>query len=110
MQGVQVRLVSMPSWELFEAQSQAYRESVLPASVRAKLAVEAGATQGWSRYVGESGDIVGIDRFGASAPGEVLMREFGFTVQDVCRRACAVLDRVREDQRRDPLQTSAHRA
>lgn len=110
MQGVQVRLVSMPSWELFEAQSQAYRESVLPASVRAKLAVEAGATQGWSRYVGESGDIVGIDRFGASAPGEVLMREFGFTVQDVCRRARAVLDRVREDQRRGPLQTSAHRA
>jgi transketolase len=109
-QGVQVRLVSMPSWELFEAQSQAYRESVLPASVRAKLAVEAGATQGWSRYVGESGDIVGIDRFGASAPGEVLMREFGFTVQDVCRRARAVLDRVRGDHRQDPLPTSPHRA
>ena len=93
--GVETRVVSMPSWELFEAQSKKYRNSVLPPRVRARLAVEAGVTHGWHRYVGGRGDVVGVDRFGASAPGSVLMREYGFTVENVCQRALALLKRGR---------------
>jgi len=90
-QNIQTRLVSMPSWELFEVQPEEYRRSVFPPSIRARLAVEAGATQGWHRYVGDLGDVIGLDHFGASAPGPVLMREFGFTVENVCKRALALL-------------------
>jgi transketolase len=86
-EGMQVRIVSMPSWKLFDAQPQSYRDSVLPPSIHARLAVEAGATQGWCKYVGREGDVIGVDRFGASAPGEVVMREYGFTVENVCQRA-----------------------
>ncbi len=86
-EGMQVRIVSMPSWKLFDAQPQSYRDSVLPPSIHARLAVEAGATQGWCKYVGREGDMIGVDRFGASAPGEVVMREYGFTVENVCQRA-----------------------
>jgi transketolase len=89
--GIAARLVSMPSWELFDAQSREYRESVLPPELGAKLAVEAGVSQGWCKYVGERGAVLGVDRFGASAPGEVVMREYGFTVENVCRRAEALL-------------------
>ncbi|MDQ6913396.1 MAG: transketolase, partial [Verrucomicrobiota bacterium] len=92
-QKIAVRVVSMPSWKLFEAQSQEYRDSVLPSSARARLAVEAGATQGWWKYVGEEGDVIGVDRFGASAPGPIMMREYGFTVENVCQRALALLER-----------------
>ncbi|MFL7810360.1 MAG: transketolase, partial [Anaerolineae bacterium] len=91
-QGVSTRAVSMPSWDLFEAQSQAYRDLVLPSSVRARLAVEAGVDQGWSRHVGDDGDVIGVDRFGASAPGEVVMREYGFSVENVVERARALLE------------------
>jgi transketolase len=84
---INVRVVSMPSWELFEAQPRSYRDSVLPPSLRARLAVEAGATQGWCKYVGDEGDVIGVDRFGASAPGKVMMREYGFTVDHVYERA-----------------------
>jgi len=98
--GLAVRCVSMPSWELFEAQPREYRDSVLPPSVRARLAVEAGATQGWCRYVGESGDVMGIDRFGASAPGKVNLHNFGFTAEEVCRRAQAVLSSATAAARR----------
>ena len=80
-QNIQARLVSMPSWELFDAQPEEYRHTVFPPSIRARLAVEAGATQGWHRYVGDLGDVIGLDHFGASAPGPVLMREYGFTVE-----------------------------
>jgi len=90
-QKVAVRLVSMPSWELFEAQSAEYRESVLPASVRARLAVEAGVTQGWHKYVGNQGDVIGVDRFGASAPGPVVMREYGLSADHVYQRAMALI-------------------
>ena len=90
---IAVRLVSMPCWELFEAQPQAYRDSVLLPSVHARLAVEAGVTQGWHQYVGDQGDVIGVDRFGASAPGPVVMREYGFTVEHVCRRALALVKR-----------------
>jgi transketolase len=92
-----VRTVSMPSWELFDAQSQEYRDSVLPPTLRARLAVEAGATQGWCKYVGDRGDVIGVDRFGASASGKVLMREYGFTVDNVCERAMKLIERKRPD-------------
>lgn len=91
-QKISVRVVSMPSWELFEAQPQEYQDSVLLPSVKARLAVEAGVTLGWSRYVGDCGDVIGVDRFGASAPGPVMMREYGFTVDNVCKRAANLLE------------------
>ncbi|SFB07167.1 transketolase [Collimonas sp. OK607] len=90
-QNIQVRVVSMPSWELFDEQPQAYRDTVLPPAIGAKLAVEAGVAQGWHRYVGDHGDVLAIDHFGASAAGEVVMREYGFTVDNVCQRALALL-------------------
>jgi transketolase len=88
---INTRVVSMPSWELFDAQPEEYRESVLPHSLYARLAVEAGVSQGWHRYVGERGGVVSVDRFGASAPGEVVMREYGFSAERVCERALALL-------------------
>ncbi len=90
-EGVPVRVVSMPSWELFEAQDAAYRKSVLPPDVTARVAVEAASTFGWERYVGSRGRTVGIDRFGASAPAEVLAEKFGFTAENVARVAREVL-------------------
>jgi transketolase len=92
--GIAVRCVSMPSWELFDAQPQSYRDEVLPPPVTARLAVELGVAQGWSRYIGERGDMLGIDRFGASAPAEVLLREYGFSVDNVVRRASALLNKA----------------
>jgi len=89
-QKIQARVVSMPSWELFGAQSREYRESVLPPSIRSRLAVEAALPQGWHRYVGDDGDIIGIERFGASAPGNVVMEKLGFTVTHVVERALAL--------------------
>ena len=85
----------MPSWELFDAQPRSYRKSVLPPSVGARLAVEAASTQGWHKYVGDEGDVIGVDRFGASAPGEVVMGEYGFTVKNVCKRAMELIKRKR---------------
>ena len=90
---IAVRVVSMPSWDLFNAQPAEYRRAVLPPTVKARLAVEAAASQGWYRYVGDAGDVLGVDRFGASAPGDVVMREYGFTVDNVCARARALLSR-----------------
>jgi transketolase len=99
-QGVQARVVSMPSWELFEAQPQAYREMVLPPSVRKRLAIEAGVPQGWRDYVGSEGDIIGLTRFGASAPGPVVMEKLGFNVPNVVARALKLLGRTEEPQGR----------
>jgi transketolase len=90
-QKVLARVVSMPSWELFDAQPQNYRDQVLLPSIHARLAVEAGASQGWHRYAGDRGDVLGVDRFGASGPGEVVMREYGFTVENVSKRTLALL-------------------
>jgi transketolase len=81
----------MPSWELFDLQPREYRESVLPRSIRPRLAVEAGLPQGWHRYVGDDGDIIGIERFGASAPGNIVMEKLGFTVNHVVERSLALL-------------------
>ncbi|WP_175914445.1 transketolase [Burkholderia metallica] len=89
--GVAVRVVSLPCWRLFDAQPQSYQDAVLPKSVGARLAIEAGVSQGWHRYVGDRGDVLGIAGFGASAPGAELMRDFGFTVENVCDRALKLL-------------------
>ncbi|NHV28045.1 transketolase [Burkholderia sp. D-99] len=89
--GVAVRVVSLPCWRLFDAQSQPYQDAVLPKSVGARLAIEAGVSQGWRRYVGDRGDVLGVEGFGASAPGAELMRDFGFTVENVCDRALKLL-------------------
>ena len=90
-QGIAVRCVSMPSWELFDALPQLERDAVLPPLVSARLAVEAGVAQGWHRYVGAAGDVMSVERFGASAPAEVLLREYGFSVESVCARAKTLL-------------------
>jgi transketolase len=90
-EGIPTRVVSMPSWALFERQPKEYRESVLPAGVTARLAIEAGASLGWKRYVGDAGDSVSLDRYGASAPGEVAMKELGFSVENVVKRAKGLL-------------------
>jgi len=88
---IPVRIVSMPSWELFEAQSKKYRDAVLPPSITARLAVEAGVSQGWEHYIGEKGDMISVEVYGASAPGPIVMQKYGFTVENVCRRALALL-------------------
>ncbi|RIK25741.1 MAG: transketolase, partial [Chloroflexi bacterium] len=93
-ENIHARVVSMPSWDLFEAQPQAYRDSVLPPSVHARLAVEAGVPQGWHKYVGAQGAILGIERYGASAPYQVLFEKFGFTVEHVAARAKQLLQRA----------------
>ncbi len=89
--GLAVRCVSMPSWELFDALPQAERDAILPPAVTARLAVELGVRQGWDRYIGARGDMLGVERFGASAPAQILLREYGFTVDNVCARARALL-------------------
>ena len=89
--GLNVRVVSFPSWDLFEKQDAAYRESVLPVSTKARLAVEAGAGLGWERYVGSDGAVISMERFGASAPAKILFEKFGFTVENVIAKAREVL-------------------
>ncbi|MGI4797257.1 MAG: transketolase [Janthinobacterium lividum] len=86
-EGVKARVVSMPSWELFEDQDEAYRESVLPSEVPARLAVEQGSSMGWDRYVGPKGKVIGMHTFGASAPASALMKKFGFTPEAVLETA-----------------------
>jgi transketolase len=90
-EGVPTRVVSLPCWELFDEQSQEYRDEVLPPAVGARLAVEAGVRQGWDRFVGPKGDVVCLDRFGASAPGDVVLKELGFNIDNVLKRTRALL-------------------
>jgi transketolase len=90
-EGVRTRVVSLTSWELFDEQPDEYRRTVLPPGLTQRLAIEAGATMGWERYIGCEGSVVGVDRFGASAPGDVMLRQYGFTVDEVCARARALL-------------------
>lgn len=89
--GIPTRVVSMPSWELFEKQTREYRDAVLPPDIQARVSVEAGATFGWCRYVGQSGISIGLDRFGASAPGDENLEKFGFTGDNVSRVARALV-------------------
>jgi transketolase len=90
-EGINVRVISFPSWELFEQQDQSYRDLVLPPEVKARLAVEAGTPFGWERWVGDQGYIIGIEKFGASAPGNIVMQEYGFTVSNVIEKAMALV-------------------
>jgi transketolase len=95
-EGVTSRVVSLPSWELFDEQSQAYRDQVLPPAVEARVCVEAGASLGWDRFAGPRGAIVAIDRFGASAPGQTVLDHLGFTPRHVADEAVRVLSLIRE--------------
>ncbi|MEA3338711.1 MAG: transketolase [Chloroflexota bacterium] len=95
--GIGVRVVSMPSWELFDTQPLEYREAVLPPPVTARLAIEAGVTLGWGKYVGSAGAVIGLDRFGASAPYEVLVEKFGFTAEAVAEWVMRLLGRAQND-------------
>jgi transketolase len=92
-EGTPTRVVSMPCMELFEEQDDAYKREVLPPSINARLAVEAGVRLGWDRYVGAQGDVVCLDRYGASAPGDVALRNLGFNVDNVLKRARALLQK-----------------
>ena len=93
-EGISARVVSMPSWELFEAQDQAYRDQVLPPAVKARVAVEAGIRQGWDRYIGVEGEFVGMSSFGASAPAPALYKYFGITTENVVSHAKKALGQV----------------
>ncbi|MGA8643123.1 transketolase [Candidatus Binatus sp.] len=90
-EGVASRVVSMPCWDLFEAQPQSYKDMVLPPGVKARVSVEAGSPLGWERYVGLEGAVIGLNRFGASAPGEIVMRELGFTAEHIVKVAKSIL-------------------
>jgi transketolase len=92
-QGVKARVVSMPSWDLFAAQPESYRESVLPKQIKKRVAVEAASPLGWHRWTGDEGAIIGVERFGASAPGEEVLQHLGFTVENVVATALRVLKR-----------------
>jgi transketolase len=92
--GTTVRVVSMPCWELFEEQTAEYRDDVLPPDVRARLSVEAGVALGWSKWVGDHGDSISIEHFGASAPGATVLEKFGYNLENVVARATALLERV----------------
>ncbi|WP_170007269.1 transketolase [Bacillus fonticola] len=90
--GIDASVVSMPSWSRFDAQDASYKESVLPRAVKKRLAVEMARPFGWEKYTGTDGDIIGVDTFGASAPGEIVLKEYGFTVENVVARAKALIE------------------
>jgi transketolase len=96
-QNIYVRVVSMPCWQLFDKQPREYQDSVLPPELMKRLAIEAGSPLGWHRYVGIDGEVLGVNQFGASAPGEIVLREYGFTVENVCQRARALLGSMKEN-------------
>jgi len=89
--GTPTRVVSMPCWEFFDEQSPKYKESVLPSTVKPRLAIEAGVSLGWAKYTGDNGDTLTVDIFGASAPAEDVFRDYGFTVDNVVRKAKKLL-------------------
>ncbi|MEK7856012.1 MAG: transketolase C-terminal domain-containing protein, partial [Acidobacteriota bacterium] len=89
--GIPTRVVSMPCWEFFDEQSPKYKRSVLPSNIKARLAIEAGVSLGWAKYVGDHGDTLTVDKFGASAPAEDVFRDYGFTVENVVRKARKLL-------------------
>jgi transketolase len=89
-----VRVVSMPCWELFEEQPHEYRDEVLPPEVAARVSIEPGVALGWAKWVGDRGDSISIEHFGASAPGNTVLEQFGYNVDNVVARATALLERV----------------
>ncbi|MBT8387271.1 MAG: transketolase [Ignavibacteria bacterium] len=96
--GINVRVVSFPSWELFEKQPEDYKESVLPSSIKARVSVEAGVKQGWEKYVGDYGKSISIEKFGASAPADVLFKKYGFTPDKIVEIAQKVLNNIKEKE------------
>ena len=92
--GIKTRVVSFPSWELFEMQSAEYKESVLPSEIKARVSIEAGIKQGWEKYIGDYGEAVSIEKFGASAPGDIIMKEYGFTSANIVDTAKKVLEKL----------------
>lgn len=89
--GIKSRVISMPSWEIFVEQPVDYRNSVLPPDIKARLGIEAGCSFGWHRWVGDSGDLISVDRFGASAPGSEVLDKYGFNVENVVEKAVALV-------------------
>jgi len=89
---IQARVISMPSWELFKEQSSAYQNEVLPPAAKARLSIEAGSSLGWAQWVGDQGDCIAVDRFGTSAPGSEVLRNYGFNVDNVVTCAVAVVE------------------
>jgi transketolase len=94
-EGVNTRVVSFPSRELFEAQSDEYKASVLPKSVKARISIEAGVKQGWEKYLGDYGEVISIEKFGASAPYEIIFKEYGFTKEAVVQKAKTLLSKLK---------------
>src|SRR5699024_6803786 len=92
-QNIDVRVVSMPSWDLFEQQSDAYKEEVLPKNVTKRMSLEMGSSLGWERYVGLEGKSLAVDQFGASAPGNIVMEKYGFSVDNVVKEVEELLDK-----------------
>jgi len=90
-EGIAAKVVSMPSWELFEKQDASYKEKVFPKALKKRLAIEAGSPMGWHKYITDEGDMVGISKFGESAPGDQVMKEYGFTVENVVSKAKSLL-------------------
>jgi transketolase len=97
--GVKARVVSLPSWSLFESQDEAYRESVLPKGLKKRVTVEAAASFGWHKWAGDEGTIIGIDHYGASAPGDQVMKHFGFTAEHVTSAALRQLGKNAEAEK-----------
>jgi len=95
-EGIKARVVSFPSWELFDVQSDEYKESVLPKSVKVRVSIEAGIKQGWEKYLGEYGEAISIEKFGASAPYEVLFKEYGFTKEAIIQKAKALISELKK--------------
>jgi len=93
-EGIKTRVVSFPSWEIFEAQSEEYKESVFPKSVKARISIEAGVKQGWEKYIGDFGEAISIEKFGASAPYEIIFKEYGFTKEAVVVSVKRVLGKI----------------
>jgi transketolase len=94
-EGINTRVVSFPSWELFELQTNEYKESVLPKSIKARVSIEAGVRQGWEKYLGDYGEAFSIEKFGASAPYEVLFKEYGFTKEAVVQKVKTLLSKLK---------------
>jgi transketolase len=93
VEGIAARMVSLPSWDLFDKQPQSYKDEVLPPEVTARLAIEAAAPLGWERYVGLKGAVIGMTRFGASAPYKILAEKFGYTAENIVKLAYKLLGR-----------------
>jgi transketolase len=94
-EGIKVRVVSLPSWEIFEQQSPGYKESVLPSNIKARVSVEAAVKFGWERYIGDYGEAVSIEKFGASAPGGIAMDKYGFNHENISETAKRVLNKIK---------------